>query len=110
MEKGKRNPNWDSTEVRYLVEKVRKHEAVLFSKFTKNIMKAKKDTIWERIAEDVGKITSNKRSVKECKIKWNNIKQETESKAVTLRKEYRKTGGGENEGEELCAFLIKVIF
>ena len=49
MEKGKRNPNWDSSEVRYLVEKVRKQEAVLFSKLTKNVTKAKEDAIWEKL-------------------------------------------------------------
>ena len=49
----------------------------------------------------VSEVSSNRRGVKEVKTKWNNVKQDAKSKAVSFRKEFQKTGGGINKIEPL---------
>ena len=88
------------------------NESILFTKLSQNITKARKDAIWEKIADELAKVNifyiysqgeyySIKRSVKECKTKLNNLKSETKSTTVKLRRETTKTGGGDNEAEQL---------
>uniref|UniRef100_A0A8W8NZQ9 Myb/SANT-like DNA-binding domain-containing protein n=1 Tax=Magallana gigas TaxID=29159 RepID=A0A8W8NZQ9_MAGGI len=61
---------------------------------------AKRRQGWEEVADAINaQFTSSKRSPEECRKKYNNAKQRTKEKIDYLKREVRKTGGGQVELE-----------
>lgn len=86
-----------------VISAVLDREDVLFGEFKGPGGKsgvAKRRQGWEEVADAINaQFTSSKRSPEECRKKYNNAKQRTKEKIDYLKREVRKTGGGQVELE-----------
>ncbi|XP_034337852.1 myb-related transcription factor, partner of profilin isoform X3 [Magallana gigas] len=99
----KTRTKWSADEETCLISAVLDREDVLFGEFKGPGGKsgvAKRRQGWEEVADAINaQFTSSKRSPEECRKKYNNAKQRTKEKIDYLKREVRKTGGGQVEFE-----------
>ncbi|XP_065938272.1 myb/SANT-like DNA-binding domain-containing protein 4 isoform X2 [Magallana gigas] len=97
----KTRTKWSADEETCLISAVLDREDVLFGEFKGPGGKsgvAKRRQGWEEVADAINaQFTSSKRSPEECRKKYNNAKQR--KKIDYLKREVRKTGGGQVEFE-----------
>ena len=96
-----RRPNFSPGEVEKLKEEYEKRKKVLTAPFSSTITNQVKNKEWERVAAGVNQVGAKKRTGKEVKRKWENIKSEMKSKLAEKFKKghFTRTGGGSPTGE-----------
>ncbi|XP_062576854.1 myb/SANT-like DNA-binding domain-containing protein 4, partial [Saccostrea cucullata] len=96
---------WSPDEETRLISAVLDREDALFGDFKGTGAKsgqAKRRQGWEEVADVLNaQFTNSKRTPEECRKKYNNAKQRTKEKIDFLKKECRKTGGGQGAEVEL---------
>ena len=85
-----RNKNWELLEIQVLKKMIHNHRELLNSRHTNAMMNARKNLVWKRIAESINALGLHRRSIRELKIKWSNMRL-TERRKV--RGQYSSTSG-----------------
>lgn len=72
--KRSRNKNWELLEIQVLKKMIDNHYELLNSRHTNAMMNARKNLVWKRIADSINALGHNRRTVRELKIKWSNMR------------------------------------
>ena len=108
----KRKPKFTGKEVKVMVRKIQENSVTLFSRFSDTITLKKKKIAWMDVHRTVNATSMVSRSVEEIKKKWDDIKRITKKRAIDVKNDVNKTGGGERlvepltETEEMVVSLI----
>ena len=98
MQQGKQTwphkTNWSDSEITVLTEKVEENLDLIQSKFSNNVINAKKNAAWLEITEAVNAIGVAYRTVQEVRDKWKNLTSTAKKEFSDYEKEQRKNGGG----------------
>ena len=96
-----RRPNFTPGEMEKLKDEYEKRKKILTAPFSSTITNQVKVKEWNRVAEAVNQIGAKKRTGKEVKRKWENIKSSMKSKLADKFKKghFTVTGGGSPTGE-----------
>ena len=93
-EKKKRKANFSPSETALLVNLAEKDLSTIRGKFSSTVSNLKKQIVWQKITEQINSLGFEKRTCKEVKEKWNNLKQNAKTIHAGLVKSRTKTGGG----------------
>ena len=108
----KRKPRFSEKEVDILIEKVNDNAEQLFARFSDQVTNKKKKMAWVEVQNSVNASSFVPRTLDEIKKKWDDVKRITKKRANDVRKDMKKTGGGESsrdpltQTEELVISLI----
>jgi len=108
----KRKPRFSEKEVDILIEKVNDNAEQLFARFSDQVTNKKKKIAWVEVQNSVNASSFVPRTLDEIKKKWDDVKRITKKRATDVRKDMKKTGGGESshdpltQTEELVISLI----
>ena len=89
-----RKANFSAAEISVLTEKFEEHMEVLQSKYTTTVTNARKNKIWEEIADAVNAVGVTARSTQELRDKWKNLQSTAKREFSSFKCEHKKTGGG----------------
>ncbi|XP_048243918.1 myb-related transcription factor, partner of profilin-like [Haliotis rufescens] len=89
-----RQSNFTSSELTLLADEVKCRSHVLFGAFSSTITNQSKMREWDAIAAKVNACSSVERTGAQLRKKWNDYKSQVKRKAMDVRKESSKTGGG----------------
>lgn len=108
----KRKPKFTEKEVDVMVRKIQENSVTLFSRFSDSITLKKKNIAWNDVHRTVNATSMVSRSVEEIEKKWDDLKRIIKKRAIDVKKDLNKTGGGERlvepltETEEMVVSLI----
>ena len=97
----KRQPNFTTMELQALTQSIGGKAKVLFGRLGGVMSVVTKEAAWKEVAIDVSAVSGIRRSAAEVKKKWIQVKSSAKGKAVALRKERGKTGGGKSGTDDL---------
>lgn len=69
-----RNKNWELLEIQVLKKMIDNQYELLNSRHTNAMINARKNLVWRRIADSINALGLHRRSVREIKIKWSNMR------------------------------------
>ncbi|XP_052099982.1 uncharacterized protein LOC127734245 [Mytilus californianus] len=69
-----RNKNWELLEIQVLKKMIDNHYELLNSRHTNAMINARKNLVWKRIADSINALGLHRRTVRELKIKWSNMR------------------------------------
>lgn len=105
----KRQPNFTTTELQAMTQSIAGKSKVLFGRLGGVMSAVSKEAAWKEVASDVTAVSGIRRSAAVVKKKWIQVKSSAKGKAVALRRERGKTGGGKSGAEELSECDSKVV-
>ncbi|XP_046578691.1 myb-related transcription factor, partner of profilin-like [Haliotis rubra] len=96
MPQRKRNwhTNFSPSEIGFIADEVRARQSVLFGPFSSIVTNTAKIREWDEIATKLNACSSVQRSGAQIRKKWNDYKSQVKKKAIDVRRESCKTGGG----------------
>jgi len=102
--------NFKSSEGETLINEVEKRKAKLFGALSPFLTKSAKASEWKLVAEEVSKVSSVKRSAKEVKQRWKNMKSVSKKTLGTKMNLpfMNKTGGGEAR-DQLSSSEVRML-
>ena len=103
--KRKRKANFSSREVWVLLEQIKQHGPVIFSKLTNNVTNHQKQQLWANISTVVTNVGHELRSSNECREKW----QKIQCDVLARRKSRSKTGGEPVKAKEYDEFVMDIL-
>ena len=92
--KRERAPNFNKDEEEILVSLVKQYAKVVENKKTDAVMWQQKKEAWDKLAVDFEKFSGVKRSAKNLKDKYENLKKKAKKELADEKKETYATGGG----------------
>lgn len=117
-EETKRRENFSSAEINLLIELVKKYKNIIENKKSDAVTWREKEKGWELLTAEFNTMNPKavKRTVKNLKGKWDNLKKLTKKKFAAQKLEIYKTGGGypievpiaswENEVKEIIGIAV----
>ncbi|XP_063431096.1 uncharacterized protein LOC134713736 [Mytilus trossulus] len=69
-----RNKNWELLEIQVLKKMIDNHYELLNSRHTNAMINARKNLVWKRITDSINALGLHRRTVRELKIKWSNMR------------------------------------
>ncbi|XP_049701781.2 uncharacterized protein LOC126055652 [Helicoverpa armigera] len=109
--KRERSANFDSAEIQLLINLVAKFKNIVENKKTDAVTNKDKEAAWRQIEENFNScgVSTNARSWKTLKLKYEGIKKNTKKKSSLQRQEMYKTGGGPSKAPEFSEIDEKVL-
>ena len=93
-----------------MVTEVEQKRATLFGPLKgPKLAQFHRDVAWNAVLDCVNAVAPVRRSLEDIKNKFRDLKHRTKQKAITFKREARKTGGGENEAPPLSDVDLKVV-
>jgi len=105
----KRQPNFTTMELQAMTQSIGGKAKVLFGRLGGVMSVVSKEAAWKEVASDVSAVSGVRRSAADVKKKWIQVKSNAKGKAVALRRERGKTGGGKSGAEDLSECDSAVI-
>ncbi|XP_046565347.1 nuclear apoptosis-inducing factor 1-like [Haliotis rubra] len=92
--KRNRLSNYTPSELTMLADEVKCRSHILFGSFSSSITNQTKLKEWDAIAAKISACSSVERTGAQLRKKWNDYKSQVKRRAMDVRKESSKTGGG----------------
>ncbi|KAJ0022273.1 hypothetical protein NQD34_009763 [Periophthalmus magnuspinnatus] len=87
-------PRFSHTEVKVLLEAIKKNRYVLLRKFNQGVSAEAKKKMWCRITDQINSLGENQREVRQIMKKWADLKFDAKRRMVGSRKRFRRRNLG----------------